>query len=315
MPRATHHWIAPMLPLCRAWPGCHDPVMDLGVCVRDLPAAELCRLAQEAEGLGYTDLFVPDIRGADPDPDGPPLTGRDAFASLGAVFASTTTLFGAVGVAAVIFHQPTALALAASTLNELSDGRFTLGVGVSHAEAAAQAGVEFPSSPMATMRSWVSDLGGRSRHGMGFGGDWPILVGALGPKMVELGAAAADGVVLNWLGVDETAGTVEAVRTAAAPSGRGGRTVLYVRVMPDDLALADAVNYDAMANYHNHFVGQGLTSPEEIVAATCLPASDVGKAREQLDAYAEAGLDLACLYPHGWSEADRSRILTELAPG
>lgn len=288
--------------------------MDLGVCVRDLSAAELCRLATEMEGLGYTDLFVPDVRGASPDLDGPPLSGRDAFVSLGAVFASTSTLLGAVGVAAVIFHSRPALARAASTLNELSDGRFTLGVGVSHAESARNAGVEFPASPLATMRSWAAEMGTRSRHGMAFGGGWPVLVGALGPKMVELGATDADGVVLNWLTPDGAAETVAAVSAAATGVGRSGRSVLYVRVMPDELALLDAHNYDALANYHRHFVGQGLDTPEAIVAGTCLPASDLGRAREQLARYADAGLDLVCLYPHGWSEADRSRILTELAP-
>lgn len=287
--------------------------MDLGVCVRDVPAAELCRLGQEAEALGYTDLFVPDVRGANPDPDSL-LGGRDAFVALGAMFASTTTIYGAIGVAAVIFHRPTALALAASTLNEVSDGRFTLGIGVSHAEAARQAGVEFPASPMATMRSWLTDLTSRSHHGMAFGGDWPIVVGALGPKMVELGAGHSDGVVLNWLSPDETRKTVAAAKVAAAEKARNGRTVLYIRVMPDEAARADAVNYDAMANYHQHFINQGLTTPDDIVAATCLPASDLGRAREQLARYDEAGLDLACLYPHGWDEAERSRILAELAP-
>ncbi|MDH3680943.1 MAG: LLM class flavin-dependent oxidoreductase [Acidimicrobiia bacterium] len=289
--------------------------MDLGVCARDLPAPELCRLAQYAESLGYTDLFVPDIRGADPDPDGPPLGGRDAFVSLGSVFAATTTIYGAVGVAAVIFHQPTALAVAASTLNEVSDGRFTLGVGISHAEAAERAGVAFPASPMAEMGRWVSELATRSHYGMAFGGDWPILVGALGPKMVALGAAHADGVVLNWLSVDEAARTVTAAKEAAAETSRNGRTVLYLRVMPGDLARTDAVNYDAMANYHQHFVNQGLHTPDDIVAATCLPASDLGEARDRLAAYAETGLDLVCLYPHGWDEAERNRILAGLAPG
>ncbi len=288
--------------------------VNLGVCVRDLSAAELCRLGAEIESLGYTDLFIPDIRGASPGLDGPPLSGRDAFVSLGAMFASTSTLLGAVGVAAVIFHQPPALALAASTLNEVSDGRFTLGVGISHAESARNAGVEFPASPMAEMERWVDELGTRSQHGMAFGGGWPILVGALRPRMVQLGAARADGVVLNWLTPDEAATTVTAVRDAAAETGRGGRSVLYVRLMPDELARLDAVNYDQLANYHRHFVAQGLTTPDEIVAGTCLPASDLGRAREQLARYADSGLDLVCLYPHGWDEADRSRLLTELAP-
>ncbi|MGF1598720.1 MAG: LLM class flavin-dependent oxidoreductase [Acidimicrobiales bacterium] len=289
--------------------------MDLGVCVRDLPAAELARLGHEAEALGYTDVFVPDIRGADPDPEAGPLGGRDAFVSLAAMFQETTTIYGAVGVAAVLFHDPVALALAASTLNEQSDGRFSLGIGISHAEAAARAGVPFPDSPLTTMRSWLDDLGRRSRHGMAFGGEWPILVGALGPRMIELGASRADGVVLNWLTPAGAAEAVGQVKKAAAEAGANGRTVLYVRVMPAEGARADAVNYDAMANYHKHFAAQGLTGPDEIVAATCLDPADPGRAREQMARYAEAGVDLVCLYPHGWSPAERIDVLTTLAPG
>lgn len=288
--------------------------MDLGVCVRDLPAAELARLAVEAEALGYSDLFVPDIRGADPDPDGPALSGRDAFASLAAAFQATSTIYGAVGVAAVIFHEPVSLALASSTLNELSDGRFTLGVGISHAEAAARAGVEFPSSPMATMKGWVADLGSRSRHGMAFGGGWPILVGALGPKMIALGGGQADGVVLNWLTPADAKLAVDQTKAVAEETGANGRTVLYVRVMPEEMALQDAVNYDQMANYHQHFVNQGLTTPQDIVAGACVTASDVGRAKEQLARYAESGLDLLCLYPHGWTETERLELLRGLAP-
>jgi hypothetical protein len=61
-------------------------------------------------------------------------------------------------------------------------------------------------------------------------------------------------------------------------------------------------------------VAQGLATPEAIVAGTCLPASDIGRARERLNELADAGLDLACLYPQGWNEADRRRVLRELAP-
>ncbi len=148
--------------------------------MRDVPASELARLGREMEGLGYRDLFVPDVRGA--AQDSPVLSGRDAFTSLGAVFEATTTLRATVGVAAIIFHRLSALALTASTLNEQSGGRFTLGVGISHAEAARQAGVEFPTSPLATMTSWVAELRQRSSSGMAFGGGWPLLVGSAGAQ-------------------------------------------------------------------------------------------------------------------------------------
>jgi alkanesulfonate monooxygenase SsuD/methylene tetrahydromethanopterin reductase-like flavin-dependent oxidoreductase (luciferase family) len=286
--------------------------MQLGICVRDRPAAEVARLGRLAEDHGYSHVFVPDVRGAVPDASGRS-SGRDAFVSLAALFGETRSVLGAVGVAAVPFHQPGPLALTAATLQELSGGRFVLGVGISHRESVSAHGLRFPASPLVAMRDWVEQLTARSGSGLAFGGGFPILVGALGPRMVELGASAADGVVLNWLTPEHAARTVKAVREAAATAGRPGTTVLYVRLSPPDVLRADAVGYDALANYHQHFVGQALDGPDDIVAGTCLPADDLGRARDRLQAYAEAGIDVLCLYPHGLAEADRARALETLA--
>lgn len=287
--------------------------MDLGICVRDLPANEVARLGRFAEDRGFSHLFVPDVRGGGAEP-GKPLGGRDAFASLAAMFEATSTVRGAVGVAAVIFHEPTALARMAGTLNELSGGRFDLGIGVSHPEAAGRGGATYPKSPLTEMRWWAEEMRRCSTGGgLSFGGGFPVLVGALGPKMVALGAADADGVVLNWLTPEHAATTVAAVREAAGPGGRA-TTVLYVRISPRQAALTDAVNYDALANYHQHLVSQGLTTPEAIVAGATLPADDPGAAKERLAAYADAGIDVLCLYPHGFDEAERERVLASVAP-
>ena len=224
------------------------------------------------------------------------------------MFEATTTVRGAVGVAAVIFHQPTHLALTASTLHEQSGGRFTLGIGVSHAESAARAGVPFPSSPLATTREWALDMAERSASGMTFGGGWDVLVGALGPRMVAVGAEHAGGVVLNWLTPDHAARTVAGVAEAAGTGSRP-RTVLYCRISPPEALLADAVSYDQLDNYHRHFVRQELLDPDAIVAGTCIPGGDPALARERIAAYEEAGLDLLCLYAHGYDEEERRRVL------
>lgn len=276
--------------------------MDLGVCVRDRPVAEVARLGRFAEAHGYRHLFVPDLRGRSRTVT----SGRDAFVSLAAVFEATTELRGGVGVAAVVFHEPDALARTAGSLNEQSGGRFTLGIGVSHREAAGDA---YPASPLAEMRRWTDEMRRFSRGGdLAFGSGFPVLVGALGPRMVELGATGADGVVLNWLTPEHARDTVERVRAHAA----GATTVLYVRMSPPDAAHTDAVNYDALDNYHRHFVAQGLLDPTAIVAGTCLSSDDVGAARERIAAYADAGVDVLCVYPHGFEEAERERALAAL---
>jgi alkanesulfonate monooxygenase SsuD/methylene tetrahydromethanopterin reductase-like flavin-dependent oxidoreductase (luciferase family) len=286
--------------------------MELGICARDLPAAEVARLGRLAEEQGYGYVFVPDVRGGVADPAGR-IGGRDAFTSLAALFEATSVVRGAVGVAAVPFHQPFALALTAATLNEQSEGRFLLGVGVSHRESTEAHGIPFPEHPVAAMRAWVKKLNHRSAEGLQFGGGFPVLVGALGERMVHLGAAEADGVVLNWLTPEQAAITVKRAREAAGATGRRGLCVLYVRLSPAEAVERDAVNYDALANYHRHFVGQGLTTPSAIVSGTCLPAEDLDAARARIDAYAEAGIDVLCLYPHGFDEVERARLLTALA--
>lgn len=287
--------------------------MELGICVRDLPAAEVARLGRFAEDHGVGHVFVPDLRGA--AAPGVALSGRDAFASLASMFTVTSAVRGAVGVAAVIFHEPAALARAAGTLTELSGGRFTLGIGVSHAEAAAHGGGTYPASPLGEMRRWTAEMRRcSSGGGLAFGAGFPILVGALGPKMVALGASDADGVVLNWLTPEHARTTVEQVR-AAAPAGTRPTTVLYARLSPDAAVRADAVNYDALANYHRHFALQGLDTPDAVVDGTCLPAGDPAATRDRLAAYADAGIDVLCLYPHGFDEAQREQVVGAVLDG
>jgi alkanesulfonate monooxygenase SsuD/methylene tetrahydromethanopterin reductase-like flavin-dependent oxidoreductase (luciferase family) len=149
--------------------------------------------------------------------------------------------------------------------------------------------------------------------GLAFGGGFPVLVGALGPKMVRLGATEADGVVLNWLTPEHAAQTLRSARADAGP-GRRPLTVLYVRLSPPAVAHAEARSYDRLGNYHRHFLAQGLTSPEAVVACACLPADDPAAVRERLAAYAEADLDVVCLYPHGFDGDDRDRVLAAVAP-
>ena len=283
--------------------------MQLGVCVRDLPTRDVVALAREVEDLGYRQLYLPE--GGQVDGEGR-LIGRDPYASLAAALSATTTLVGAVGVAQAIFQGMPQLALKAATLSELSGGRFHLGVGVSHRELAARFGVPFPASPLGAVRQSLTELYDW-RERLRFGNDFPILVGALGPKMVALGASAADGVVLNWLTPEFAARTVRSVREAAGPQHEA-RSVLYIRVGGRAALRPDAVNYALMANYHQHFVAQGLTDPDAVVAGACIDTTDLGAARAAIDAYADTGLDVLCLYPHGLPAEERSRVLAELAP-
>ncbi len=284
--------------------------MDLAICVRNLPASKLVEVGRFAEENGYTEVFVPDgARGGMEDASGR-LTGRDAIPALTAMFVAMPTVRGTLGVAAVPMHHRLVLPVTASTLSELSGGRFSLGLGVSHPEQTARFGVPFPENQIEYMRSWIRDLKARSAGGTAFGGGWPVLIAALGPRMVQLGAEEADGLILNWLTPEAAASSVSRIR-AAGPADRPPRVALYLRLMTAEASQADAVRYDAMANYHRNFVAQGLTSHDDIVARTTLPREDLGAARARLDEYRAAGIDTLCLYPLGF-DADDRRALEQL---
>ena len=284
-------------------------VMELGICMRDLPVTQVVQLGKFAENHGYSSIYLPETGNRTPNGG---LAGRSPWISLAAMFAETEHVGGAVGVAAAPFRSLPHLALSAATLQEQSEGRFSLGIGVSHREAADRLGVPFPTSPLRWTEIACDELMGQARFGLTFGQSFPVLVGALGPKMVELGASRSDGLVLNWLTPQHARETIDLARNAGQANGRTPYTVLYVRLSPYEALHTDAVNYDAMANYHQHFVRQGLMTPEDVVAGTCLRSDDLGHAKEQLNAWAEAGIDLVCAYPHGLEQAEYETALAAL---
>src|ERR687887_2145242 len=88
---------------------------------RDL--ATSVELARRAEELGYDSVWV--THGA----------GRDSFIVLAAYGAATRRIGLGNGVVPIYPRHPVAMAQAAATLNEVSGGRFRLGIGVSHKNA------------------------------------------------------------------------------------------------------------------------------------------------------------------------------------
>src|SRR5579872_5506921 len=77
--------------------------------------------AREAERLGYESVWVTQL------PD-----SRDAALVLAAYAAATQWVRLGTGVLPIYTRHPTAMAQMAATLDEMSGGRFILGLGVSH---------------------------------------------------------------------------------------------------------------------------------------------------------------------------------------
>jgi F420-dependent oxidoreductase-like protein len=159
--------------------------------------------AKEAERLGYESVWVTQL------PD-----ARDAAVLLAAYAAATQWVRLGTGVLPIYTRHPSAMAQMAASLDELSAGRFILGIGVSHkvtVEGMWGLTLEHPAAAMreymSIVRSSIAD-GFASADGKFFGAHWsysgprrrtlPIMISALSPRMLELAGELADGVVL-WM--------------------------------------------------------------------------------------------------------------------
>jgi probable F420-dependent oxidoreductase len=127
--------------------------------------------AREIEAAGFTSVWYP---------------GMNSPADLAAVepaLAATERLVLGTGIASVWTWQPAELAAAAERLENLYPGRFILGLGVSHAPAVEAAGQAYVK-PYAKMVRFLDELPATSA---------PVILAALGPKMLELSRDRAAG--------------------------------------------------------------------------------------------------------------------------
>lgn len=259
---------------------------------------EPVRLAQELEQRGFAGLYLPEhthipVSRATPYPAGEPLPpeyGRtlDPFVALSAAAAVTRRLELGTAITLVAQHDPICLAKQIATLDHLSRGRFTLGVGFGwNVEEAADHGVDWPRrrdlvrERMGLMRAlWAAEpvaytgkyasVQASHAYPKPAGGKVRVLVGgADGPKLLGQVTDYADG----WMPIGGR-GLAEAVprlRAAWEKAGRGpeGPVVVPTAVRPTPGKLA-------------HYRDLGI---DEVIAQ--LPPGDEGEVLRALDDYAQ----------------------------
>lgn len=162
-------------------------------------AVERVRLA---ESLGYESVYVTHI------------AGRESLTILTAYALATQRIRLGTGVVPIYTRTPATMAQTAATIDELSDGRLNLGLGVSHRPVVEGWHGQTIDRPVAEMREYVQIVrailrgeeppaGEKWRTGFRLAGleprpGLPIYVAALSPAMLRLAGEVGDGVVL-WL--------------------------------------------------------------------------------------------------------------------
>jgi probable F420-dependent oxidoreductase len=245
---------------------------------RHADRAEAADAAAELEQLGYSALWFPAGE------------ARGGFDVAGELLRATTSLTVATGILSVWVVDPEVCAAERAQLHDAYDGRFLLGLGVSHERAV---GSDRYKRPLAKMRSFLDSLDVAAPTVL----PEERALAALGPKMLELARE-------RGLGAHPYLVTPE--HTRAAREALGPEKLLAVEqavVLETDPERARALArehleiYLQLPNYANNWRRLGF-GDEDIASGgsdrlvdALVAWGDLDAIRARVDAHREAGAD------------------------
>ncbi len=146
-----------------------------------MTATQTAQFARRVEELGYSALWFPEI------------LGRHSFVQAAWLLSSTERLIVASGIANIFLRDAYATATAQRTLAEQSGGRFLLGLGISHAQMVESVLNRAYAKPVAAMRTYLEAMEGAMYAAPPPKEKPPIVLAALGPKLLALAAERTRG--------------------------------------------------------------------------------------------------------------------------
>lgn len=203
-----------------------------------LTASEIVECVRVAEDLGYESAWMTEGHGG------------DQFAILAACATATRRIRLGTAISSVFVRSAPTIAMAAATVDQLSGGRFILGLGSSHrVQVAGEHGLAY-DRPIPRLRETVEIIRTLLRDGtVAHRGDtvtierfdlWftplrrqiPIYLAGLFPPMLEVCGEIADGVILTWSTLGAAARVAPPVAAGARRAGRPPEAVEIVSLLP-----------------------------------------------------------------------------------
>ena len=251
------------------------------------PAGVQREVAAEIEKLGYGTLWYGES------------VAREAFAQASIFLSATSSLVIASGIANIWARDPMAMAAGGRALAEAWPGRFILGLGVSHAPAVAARGHDY-ARPVASMRDYLDRMDRASWRGPEAELP-PLVLAALGPRMVALAAERAAGAYPYFT----TAEHIRQVREQLGPEPflAADLPVVLASDRSEARVIGDAHMrvYLRTENYRNNLLRLGW-SPDHLeppgsdeLFDAVMACGDVAAVGERIDALFTAGADQVVL--------------------
>jgi alkanesulfonate monooxygenase SsuD/methylene tetrahydromethanopterin reductase-like flavin-dependent oxidoreductase (luciferase family) len=265
-------------------------------------------MAVEIERRGFSGIYCPSF--------------GDAMGLCLSIAHSTTTIEFGTSIQPVYLQHPAALATSASYLHEMADGRFRLGVGVTHGPVIKRLGVE-TGKPLSDMREYVATM---RAVGEPMGGLPPVVLATLRDKMVELSVEVGDGAVWANGSRSRMAHSLSLVAESRRADDFWIGNMIPT-VIDDDLDAARARNrqtlrgYVALPNYRNYWIEAGYEEEmadvqralaagdsDGVIAAMsdrwlddCTLSGPVDRVLDGVDAWFDAGVTAPIVVPSSTS--------------
>jgi probable F420-dependent oxidoreductase len=273
-------------------------------------AEETADFAARIEELGYSMLWLPEA------------LGRDPFAILGYLAARTSKLKLATGIANIYARDAMTMRAIQHTLAEASDGRFVLGLGVSHAPMVTGIRGHEYGKPVATMRNYLDLMEKALYAGPKAREQAPVVIAALRQNMLRLAGEKTRGAHPYFVPPEHTARAREIL-------GEGPILAPEQKVLLEtdpsrarEIARGHMKTYLALPNYQNNLRWLGFGDDDladggsDRLVDAIVAWGDEKAIAERIQAHRDAGADHVCIQPLRADGAPGPdlRILEALAP-
>jgi 5,10-methylenetetrahydromethanopterin reductase len=290
--------------------------MQIGIFIDGQDVASLTEQLRDVHAGGFAGAWAPQIFGV------------DALTALAVAAADVPDIPIGTAVVPTFPRHPMMLAAQARTVQQVSGGRFTLGIGLSH-QVVIEGMLGFPwEKPVRHLREYLSILMPLARgEAVSYEGETltaklalgidaepvPVLVAALGSQMLAVAGRLADGTI-TWMTGPNTISSHVAptIRKAAAAAERPDPTVVVAlpTAVTDDAADArdKAANffqiYGHLPSYRAMLDREGADGPADVALV-----GDEATVRAGIERVFEAGASQFVAVPF----VERERTMALLA--
>ena len=252
------------------------------------PAGVVREVVAELDEAGWPTLWIPET------------VARDPFVAAAMMLEASSTMKVATGIASIWARDAMTTNNASITLNEAYDGRFLLGLGVSHHTLTEWVRKHTYEKPLTRMREYLERMDASRFMGIAPAEPPSRVIAALGPKMLALSAELADGAHPYFVPVEHTALAREAI---------GPDKLLAVEQMvvletdpskAREIARQHMKIYLGLPNYANNLIRLGYDEAEvadasDRVVDAIVAWGSLDDVVERVDAHRDAGADHVCV--------------------